>query len=145
MAKIFSLRMLLASAATVVFMASVPLWGDDPTVGIGINLTWAPPGAARLGTPRDELLERLGAELSAWTPASSSRILERWRELSVALGRHVRVDLPGHTFEGIAQDIAEDGALVVDGVRVSAGDVIHLRQRGPAARSRAAPRRSARG
>ncbi len=114
-------------------------------VGIGINLTWAPPGAARLGTPRDELLERLGAELSAWTPASSSRILERWRELSVTLGRHVRVDLPGHTFEGIAQDIAEDGALVVDGQRVSAGDVIHLRQRGPAARSRAAPRLSARG
>ena len=114
-------------------------------VGIGINLTSAPPGAARLGRPRDELLERLRADLSAWTSASSSAILERWRELSVTLGRHVRVDMPGHTFEGMAQDIAEDGALVVDGQRVSAGDVIHLRQRGPAARFRAAPRRSARG
>ena len=123
----------------------VEVGGGKAVVGIGINLTSAPPGAARLGRLRDELLDRLRAELSVWTSASSGRILDHWRELSVTLGRHVRVALPGHTFEGIAQDIAEDGALVVDGQRVSAGDVIHLRQRGPAARSRAAPRPSARG
>lgn len=123
----------------------VEVGAGKAVVGIGINLTSAPPGAARLGRQRDELLERLQAELSAWTTASGSRILERWRQLSVTLGRHVRVELPGHTFEGTAQDIAEDGALVVDGQRVGAGDVIHLRQRGPAARSRAAPRPSARG
>ncbi len=114
-------------------------------VGIGINLTSAPPGAARLSLPRHDLLEKLHAELTAWTSASSSRILQRWRELSVTLGRRVRVELPGHDFEGTAQDIADDGALIVDGQRVGAGDVIHLRPRGPAARSRAAPRRSARG
>ena len=123
----------------------VEVGGGKAVVGIGINLTSAPPGAARLGRLRDELLDRLRAELSVWTSASSGRILDHWRELSVTLGRHVRVALPGHTFEGIAQDIAEDGALVVDGQRIGAGDVIHLRQRGPAARSRAAPRRSARG
>ena len=123
----------------------VEVGGGKAVVGIGINLTSAPPGAARLGRLRDELLDRLRAELSVWTSASSGRMLERWRELSVTLGRHVRVALPGHTFEGIAQDIAEDGALVVDGQRIGAGDVIHLRQRGPAARSRAAPRPSARG
>ena len=123
----------------------VEVGGGKAVVGIGINLTSAPPGAARLGRLRDELLDRLRAELSVWTSASSGRILDHWRELSVTLGRHVRVALPGHTFEGMAQDIAEDGALVVDGQRVSAGDVIHLRQRGPAARFRAAPRRSARG
>ncbi|TMD19116.1 MAG: biotin--[acetyl-CoA-carboxylase] ligase [Chloroflexi bacterium] len=123
----------------------VEVGGGKAVVGIGINLTSAPPGAARLGRLRDELLDRLRAELSVWTSASSGRILDHWRELSVTLGRHVRVALPGHTFEGIAQDIAEDGALVVDGQRIGAGDVIHLRQRGPAARSRAAPRPSARG
>jgi len=123
----------------------VEVGGGKAVVGIGINLTSAPPGAARLGRLRDELLDRLRAELSVWTSAPSGRILDHWRELSVTLGRHVRVALPGHTFEGIAQDIAEDGALVVDGQRIGAGDVIHLRQRGPAARSRAAPRPSARG
>jgi BirA family biotin operon repressor/biotin-[acetyl-CoA-carboxylase] ligase len=123
----------------------VEVSGGKAVVGIGINLTSAPPGAARLGLPRDDLLDRLRAELTVWTSASSSQILQRWRELSVTLGRRVRVELPGHNFEGTAQDIAEDGALVVDGQRVGAGDVIHLRQRGPDARSRAAPRRSARG
>jgi BirA family transcriptional regulator, biotin operon repressor / biotin---[acetyl-CoA-carboxylase] ligase len=123
----------------------VEVSGGKAVVGIGINVTSAPPGAARLGLPRDELLDRVRAELGAWTSASNSRILARWRELSVTLGRRVRVELPGHTFEGTAQDIAEDGALVVDGQRVGAGDVIHLRQRGPAARPRAAPRPSARG
>ena len=114
-------------------------------VGIGINLTWAPPGAARLNLPRDDLLDRLSDELGVWTSASRSRILERWRQLSVTLGRRVRVELPGHTFEGTAQDIAEDGALVVDGQRVGAGDVIHLGQRGPSGRSRAAPHPNAHG
>jgi len=123
----------------------VEVSGGKAVVGIGINLTSAPPGAARLGLPRDDLLERLRAELGAWTSASSSQILQRWRELSVTLGRRVRVELPGRNFEGTAQDIAEDGALVVDGRRVGAGDVIHLTQRGPDARPRAAPRRSARG
>jgi BirA family transcriptional regulator, biotin operon repressor / biotin---[acetyl-CoA-carboxylase] ligase len=123
----------------------VEVGGGKAVVGIGINLSSAPKGAARLDRPRDELLDSLRAELSAWTSASSARVLERWRELSVTLGRRVRVELPGHTFEGTAQDVAEDGALIVDGQRVGAGDIIHLTQRGPAARSRAAPRPSARG
>src|SRR5438067_7956960 len=110
----------------------VEVGGGKAVVGIGINLTSAPPGAARLGRPRDELLDRLRAELSAWASAPSSRILARWRDLSVTLGRRVRVELPGHAFEGTAQDIADDGALIVDGQRVGAGDVIHLRQQGPA-------------
>ena len=123
----------------------VEVGGGKAVVGIGINLTSAPPGAARLGLPRDVLLDRLRDELVAWSSAPRGRILERWRELSATLGRRVRVEVPGHTFEGTAQDIAEDGALLVDGQRVGAGDVIHLTQRGPGARSRAKPRPSARG
>ena len=73
----------------------VEIRSGKAVVGVGINLTSAPPGAARLGRPRDELLERLRAALSVWTSESSDRILERWRELSVTLGRYVRVELPG--------------------------------------------------
>src|SRR5262249_47855973 len=38
MSKVWSPRTLLASAATLAFMASLPLWGDDPAIGVGINL-----------------------------------------------------------------------------------------------------------
>lgn len=100
--------------------------GEKAIVGIGINLTWAPPGAARLDRNRDELVDQLRAELARWAEASNARILERWCQLSETIGRRVRVQLPNHAFEGIAQDIAEDGSLIVDGERVSAGDVIHL-------------------
>lgn len=96
-------------------------------VGIGINLTAAPPGAAIVGQPRDQLLDRLRARLSSWSAADSSEVLRRWRELSVTLGSRVRVELPGRTLEGIAEDIDSGGALIVDGEHISAGDVIHLR------------------
>ena len=96
-------------------------------VGIGINLTSAPPGAAQLDQPRDPLLAKLAEELAKWSAAEPNRILGRWRELSVTLGRLVRVELPGGIREGVAEDIDASGALIVDGVAVSAGDVIHLR------------------
>ena len=38
MSTLWSSRTLLASAATLAFMASLPLWGDDPAIGVGINL-----------------------------------------------------------------------------------------------------------
>jgi len=50
-----------------------------------------------------------------------------WRLLSDTLGKLVRVELPGETFEGIAEDLASDGSLIVAGRPVVAGDVIHLR------------------
>src|SRR5216684_395811 len=68
--------------------------------GIGINLTWAPEGAAQL--------------------------LARWRELSDTIGKKVRVELPDRIVEGTANDIDASGALVVDGVLVSAGSLIVL-------------------
>jgi BirA family biotin operon repressor/biotin-[acetyl-CoA-carboxylase] ligase len=96
-------------------------------VGVGVNLTWAPPGAARVDQPRDVLLDALIERLGAWTSAPPAAVARRWRELSDTLGRRVRVELAGRVLEGMAQDIAEDGSLIVDGERVSAGDVIHLR------------------
>ena len=123
----------------------VEVAGAKAVVGIGINLSAAPPGAARLNRPRDEVLDGLRSRLSHWTVAPPAEILDRWRQLSTTIGRRVRVELPGRTIDGTAEDISEDGSLVVDGFAVSAGDVIHLRPRGPGAKSRAAPRPRGRG
>lgn len=104
---------------------------DRCVVGIGINLSWAPPGAARLAMPRDELLDRLRSTLERWFAAEPPVVLGRWRELSATLGMEVRVQLPGETVEGLAEDIGPDGALIVAGRRLVAGDVVHLRPAGP--------------
>ena len=94
--------------------------------GIGINLTWAPKGAATLGEPRDQVLEKLRIAIERWSAAPAGQIIARWRELSDTIGRRVRVDLPDQVIEGISQDIDANGNLVVDGLRVSAGSVTVL-------------------
>jgi BirA family biotin operon repressor/biotin-[acetyl-CoA-carboxylase] ligase len=94
--------------------------------GIGINLTWAPPGAATLNQDRERLLGRLRKELDRWASADLQDVLDRWRELSDTLGRRVRVELAGKIFEGVAQDIGPGGELIVDGNSVSFGSVTHL-------------------
>ena len=96
-------------------------------VGVGINLSWAPAGAAMLEVPRDDLLAGLKRLIDRWTAAPPSETLKAWRALSETLGRRVRVELPDRVLEGMAQDVDENGSLIVDGVPVSAGDVIHLR------------------
>jgi BirA family biotin operon repressor/biotin-[acetyl-CoA-carboxylase] ligase len=94
--------------------------------GIGINLTWAPAGAAQLNQPRGPLLRRLRPAVLKWCSAPSADVLSRWRQLSDTLGRKVRVELAGRFFEGTAEDIDAHGQLIVDGTVVSAGSVIHL-------------------
>jgi BirA family biotin operon repressor/biotin-[acetyl-CoA-carboxylase] ligase len=94
--------------------------------GIGINLTWAPKGAAKLNQDRDQLLEKLRIELEQWTSATADEVLARWRELSDTLGRRVRVELSDTAIEGIAEDIGSGGELIVDGHPVTFGSVIHL-------------------
>jgi len=103
--------------------------GDRVIVGVGVNLTWAPPGAAMLGAgvDRASLLDRMVVELERWFAAPDVEVLAAWRERADTLGRTVRVELPGETFEGLAEDIADDGSLVVSGRAFAAGDVIHLR------------------
>ncbi len=94
--------------------------------GIGINLWWAPAGAARLEQPRDEVLERLHIEIDRWTAAPHDAVLGRWRELSATLGRRVRVELAGQITEGIARDIGPLGELLVEGEAFVAGSITHL-------------------
>jgi BirA family biotin operon repressor/biotin-[acetyl-CoA-carboxylase] ligase len=94
--------------------------------GIGINLTWAPKGAATLGEPRDQVLEMLRIAIERWSEAPAGQVIARWRELSDTIGKKVRVELPDQVIEGVAQDIDANGNLVVDGLRVSAGSVTVL-------------------
>lgn len=101
--------------------------GDRCLVGVGVNLSWSPPGAAQLGLARDDLLPRVIDAVEAWWTRSDAEILDAWRERSETLGQRVRVELPSGTVEGVADAIDPDGALVVDGRRVVAGDVVHLR------------------
>jgi len=105
----------------------VEMTAAKAVVGVGINLTWSPPGAARVDQPREVLLEELTQRLGTWASAPPAAIVQRWRELSDTIGRRVRVELPGRVIEGLAQDVGADGSLIVDGEPVSAGDVIHLR------------------
>jgi BirA family transcriptional regulator, biotin operon repressor / biotin---[acetyl-CoA-carboxylase] ligase len=100
---------------------------DKALVGIGINLTWAPEGAAKLDDDRDDLLERLQPLVVTWTEADPKLVMTRWRELSWTLGQQVRVELGGEVIEGVAEDVAEDGALLVGGRRVISGDVTRVR------------------
>ena len=90
--------------------------------GIGVNLTWAPDGAAMLGQDREALLGRLRDEVDKWCAASDVEVLSRWRELSDTLGRRVRIDGD----EGMAEDIGPNGELIVDGRSYVAGSVTHL-------------------
>ena len=102
--------------------------------GIGINLTWAPEGAAQLDQPRAKLLRKLRPAVEKWCSVPAEEVLARWRQLSDTLGRRVRVGLPGRSFEGIAQDINADGELIVDGTPVSAGSLTHLSSLPPSGR-----------
>jgi BirA family biotin operon repressor/biotin-[acetyl-CoA-carboxylase] ligase len=99
---------------------------DKAICGIGINLTWAPPGAAMLNQPRDVLLERLQPAIERWSSTPPDAVLARWRRLSDTIGRKVRVDLPNQVIEGTAEDINERGELIVDGIAVSAGGISYI-------------------
>lgn len=99
-------------------------------VGMGFNLGWAPPGAARLAKASpDEFL-------SAWLPAVNGMLLTdcfaAYRARLATIGQAVRVDMLHETVIGEAIDVQPDGALVVatdHGRRIiSVGDVVHLRR-----------------
>jgi BirA family biotin operon repressor/biotin-[acetyl-CoA-carboxylase] ligase len=99
---------------------------DKAICGIGINLTWAPEGAAKLDQRRDELLTRLRESIGTWSTAPSDAVIARWRELSATLGRRVRLTLPNESVEGAAEDISPRGELIIDGAAYSAGTLTHL-------------------
>ena len=79
------------------------------------------------GTPprRDDLCVAILRELDALV--TSGDWLDEYRTLCETIGARVRVELSDRTLEGVARHVKDDGALVVDGDEVVAGDVIHVR------------------
>ena len=99
-------------------------------VGLGLNVGWAPDGAARLG-PSVQPLAVLRALLAAYDRLPGD-ITGRYRRELATLGRRVRIELAAGSLEGTATDVEPDGRLVVldaCGIthRVAVGDVIHVR------------------
>ncbi len=99
-------------------------------VGIGLNVGWAPEGAAMLG---DEIDPRavLDLMLAAYDRLPPD-ITEPYRASLATIGQSVRVELPGSAVSGRALDVTPDGRLVVldeCGIthRFDTGDVVHLR------------------
>jgi BirA family biotin operon repressor/biotin-[acetyl-CoA-carboxylase] ligase len=116
-------------------------------VGMGLNLDWR--GVRRAGEQRGwtSLAEATAADVDRWTVLADllrslderlrdvdtdpTRLLGAYRERCRTLGRRVRVETPAGEVHGEAVDVGPDGALVLatdDGeVRVTAGDVVHVR------------------
>lgn len=110
--------------------------GDYAVIGIGVNVGHADGelpddlGATSLriagaSTRRDDLCVAILCELDALLGRSDW--LDDYRSLCETIGSRVRVELSDRTFEGTATEVRDDGALVVDGDAVVAGDVVHIR------------------
>jgi BirA family biotin operon repressor/biotin-[acetyl-CoA-carboxylase] ligase len=98
-------------------------------VGAGVNLGWAPDGAARLGDVDPDGFLRTVLDAFDALPDDVS---ELYRASLATLGRRVRVERPTDAIVGTAIDVDAHGRLVVlDECAIShhieAGDVIHLR------------------
>ncbi|WP_460445686.1 biotin--[acetyl-CoA-carboxylase] ligase [Angustibacter aerolatus] len=133
----------------------VPLPGGTSgvVVGIGLNVSQRADelpvdtavslaGAGASSTDRDPLLRALLRDLATryerWDDAAgdprASGLAAAYRERCATLGLDVAVDLPGgDRLEGVAQEVDDDGRLVVAPalggapVPLAAGDVVHVR------------------
>ena len=105
---------------------------DAVVVGLGLNVGWAPEGAADLGEPARpaEVLALVLAHLDRLPPSIDTQ----YRASLSTLGARVRVELPGGAADGVAIDVDPDGRLLVEDdagatVAYDVGDVVHLRPR----------------
>jgi BirA family biotin operon repressor/biotin-[acetyl-CoA-carboxylase] ligase len=122
-----------AKLAGVLAQSTMHLGRQAVVVGIGVNVGWAPPGAARLGDGLHPL-RVLEALLLAYDELPDD-IAETYRSNLGTLGRSVRVELADGVLEGRAMDVEPDGRLLVldaCGIthRIDTGDVVHLRTQG---------------
>ena len=105
---------------------------DAAVVGIGLNVGWAPDGAARLGD--DVVPAELLCALLAQLDRPCADLADAYRAELLTIGQDVRVELPAGELLGVAVDVDVAGRLVVRDDRgaehrVDVGDVVHLRQR----------------
>lgn len=113
-------------------------------VGVGLNVGWAPEGAARLvdrndpdRDPNPDSVSVAGVLCRLLQAYDSLPVdcTERYRSELGTIGREVSVEMPdGSTLTGRARDVDAAGRLVVeqaDGTqhRLDVGDVVHARHR----------------
>jgi BirA family biotin operon repressor/biotin-[acetyl-CoA-carboxylase] ligase len=103
-------------------------------VGFGVNVGWAPPGAAKVADAfACSPPELLAAVLDAFDRLPDE-IADAYVERLDTIGRHVAVHLPGDEIvRGVATGVDADGRLclrdAVGNDRVfDVGDVVHLRR-----------------
>jgi BirA family transcriptional regulator, biotin operon repressor / biotin---[acetyl-CoA-carboxylase] ligase len=111
--------------------------GDYVVIGIGVNvghdegelpLTLDATSvriAAGAAPRRDDLCVAILRELD--TLVVGERWLVDYGRRCDTVGSRVRVELGDEQFEGLASEVRPNGALVVDGRAVLAGDVVHVR------------------
>ena len=109
-------------------------------VGLGVNVAWREEDLPTdwstalnlegIDVDWDEftidLLGALGRRLEQWQDRDEA-LLDDYRAVSATIGQRVRLDTVEGIVEGIAGDVDKRGAIVVDGVSYSTGDVTHLR------------------
>ena len=127
---------ILAQAAPVDEVGRVPF----VVVGIGCNLSWAPPGAASLAscgwthavTP-DEFLAAMLPEIDRLLLLDDEAIHEEYLANLATVGTQVRAEMPnGEHIIGRALTVEQDGRLVIlddcaISHRIDTADVVHLR------------------
>jgi len=74
---------------------------------------------------RDDLCVAILRELDALV--ASDDWMDEYRRRCETIGSEVRVEMADAKVEGTATGVRDDGALLVDGWAVVAGDVIHVR------------------
>ncbi len=109
--------------------------GDYVVIGIGVNVGHSEGDLPAelvatslriegIDVRRDDVCVAILRELDAFI---GSDFLDEYRSLCETIGATVRVELADGSFEGVAETVSDDGALIVDGNAVIAGDVVHLR------------------
>lgn len=116
---------------------------DFSIVGVGLNVNGAPPTLSPPAIPATSLSNETGKEIprlrilyrlmeeteQLYTRVvAGNSLVNEWRHRLVTLGQQVQVGIDGITITGIAEDVEEDGSLLLRGaggklIKVVAGDV----------------------
>ena len=109
---------------------------DGAVVGVGINIYQTQPElpienavslSMKIDVDRNDLLVIILNELGELLNNIESHQNE-YRELCSTLGKTVQVTMPnGQLVEGKALGISSSGALLLDSLEISVGDIVHLR------------------
>jgi len=115
-------------------------------VGLGVNVNTTashlPEGATSLKIESrkhfsrveviQEILRRTEFWYNLFQVEGFKPVVKRWKELSVTLGKHIRISEPGEDMYGKAMDIDDDGGLLIRSdsgvvVKKMTGDVAQIR------------------